>query len=135
MSIIPGPRLYRFAASQKVRFSPEYSDFKNLANASSPSELRKRSCKECFQRRGALWRRYLTGSKILYQIWPQKLFFCTAIFISFESLPPGFPPPLLSYTARNVQISKHSIFYYYWTKNMFNGTFKIPFLLILVGDV
>jgi len=29
---------------------------------------------------------FLTGSKLLYQIWPPKLFFCTAILISFESL-------------------------------------------------
>mgnify|MGYP006944993824 CR=1 FL=1 len=33
-----------------------------------------------------LRRRFLTGSKLLYQIWPHRLFFCTAIFISFESL-------------------------------------------------
>ena len=29
---------------------------------------------------------FFEGSKILYKIWPPKWFFCTAIFISFESL-------------------------------------------------
>ena len=63
---------------------------------------------------------FLTGSKILYQIWPPKLFFSTVIFISFEGL--------------GMKKSASIRFFNYWTKISLMGHWKYDFLLILVRD-
>ena len=59
-------------------------------------------------------KRFLIGTKLLYNIWPAKLFFCTAILISFWSI-------LMK------KICKHSIFLYYWTKICLRGHLKYVF--------
>ena len=57
------------------------------------------------------WRRFLTGSKLLYQIWPPKWFFKQwASYIILKS--------------RNLEICKHSSFFNYCRNSRLNQTWS-----------